>query len=563
MVIIGKSTNFLKLILLNSYLASVIRRLTFHLAFLFPILISCKPKKGMQIRSVLQETGAIQNPRLVGANFSQDYARLGVFKLCTFKTLTRCQSSSLLGRRGELLTTAHGIGLELQTSEDHDLDVEMSKFVTNDLMVVSPFDRDALGRPVEPEVFRADLLISNPHSEQSSVFDILLFRVRDLNRLQLWSHPFNVDLIVKTNDYERYFLVGFPWPHLSQRQLYQASLEAANNETVFPKGYNDEKEYFPGVERLPFNFDFTVSTGVGKVTPEGDFSSETESYPKRMDVANLPSYIGNSGGAILNRSGEYVAMVNSGAHSGNIVGKGDLRPIGPTWSSNGLLMKEIYNFYKLDRLKLLDSEKSKEDLIRKNKLDDINRALKEKANSLEEYLGQVFQLFKNGRRLKSTYDTSTDIVICRTLGEGLEGESIYKSNNVRISKIQVELISAEKSRIRYYAPLRDNKKIFELWKYGSSGWSPWFEFHTARLLAETRISSIADISVDGIKLKAFAPFLYDDKNIKKFWPDYLDGRIKQEFRYHSHLLEAVIGGVYPKKEKDGRSLDNWTPILCK
>lgn len=499
---------------------------------------STRPAK---TENTLLEVGGIKDPKKFGANFTLDEATLGAFKVCWFKILSRCHSSSVITKDSRILTNAHGLGYIVDHKSAFFEKPTNIPNLTKDVTLVSAFDKDPSGRPVEPERFKLDAIIVNPHKENSGR-DYMIFAPKDIKRFEKWSHPFAVRQKWIPGEAFRMFSIGFPWPYLNLEDL-------------------KETEYSPE----PTNFDLHIATGLGTLLQTAQMFSQNN--PDTKIYESFGAYDGSSGSAVLDKEGYYLGMVVGGFLGGNLYQIGKERsPTSPTTrvAASGIHRLRLDdNIHNLSFVEKIDSEYINK---RNGTLSQVKVKLREKADALEVYLRSVYDLFKKNLKTKISVvpkHSGHGHSICFVVGTGKENESMTDYSIVFVEKIEIELLGPLKARMRYYARNRDERKFHEFWKIGKSGWSPWFEFHSSRLLAETRIESIANVKMDGVELRAFAPFLIDNKNVEKHWSGYLDSRIRQEYTFTGQLIEAVIGGLYPSETKDGRSIDNWTPAYCR
>lgn len=506
------------------------------------IIVGCSVRNRPQKGTRLLEVGGISDPKQFGANFSIDEVGLGVFKVCSYKVLARCSSSAVVTKDRLILTHAHGTGYVIdQGTKYFDEPTSIDK-LTENITLVSAFNTDDFGRPVEPERFKLDALILNPHTELGQ--DYMLFSAKDFERFKAWSFPFPVRESLVSGNEIRMFSLGFPWPYLNKTELV-------------------EDDFSP----LPTNFDLHISTGLVTVFSTGQVSSEDNLKTKKIE--SFGAYDGSSGSAVIDQQGFYIGMVKSALDRGQLYQQNSSAPLSPTGPSIRVGVTGIHRLKVLDRyIDNLDFVKtiSPEFLEkRRNLIQKVQLELRKKASNLEGYLENVFNVFKKMNMTRISVIPNNDGKQnsgCYVLGTGKSNEDMYDYSFVRISKIEIELLSPLEARMRYFVANRNERKFFEFWKIGKSGWSPWFNFHSSRLFAETRIESIIKNRVDGIELRAFAPFLLDKKNVNKYWPGYLDIAIKHEYSFTGQLLEAVIGGLYPAEQKDGRSIDNWTIAYC-
>lgn len=185
------------------------------------LIANCKRKEIRKYEAL--EVGAIKDVKAFGAKFIPEEIQLGVVKICRYNSRVRCFSGALVSKAGHIITTGHSfheiLGGEMYKGEGH----PRQSFVSN-IYKVFPGFHGSDASPIIPPEFDFDVL--GFHRTGGSL-DFALIKILDsqLTDFQKWAFPLEVDLtyVKKDIDFERVFVAGYTWPHLSLKDLGAAT----------------------------------------------------------------------------------------------------------------------------------------------------------------------------------------------------------------------------------------------------------------------------------------------------------------------------------------------------
>lgn len=258
---------------------------------------------------------------------------------------------------------------------------------------------------------------------------------------------------------------------------------------------------------------------------------------------------GSSGGPLLNKGGVVIGLQSKASFSSVLKGDDENSPSYGNIFTRLDKVDEIFELRKIDSLQLPGESSAEE---RTNALSNVKVLIIERNKALQKDIEKT--LGDLGTNLSFTISIPKDYETwCRIIGYERGPTTLW------IHKIQVEVISATKSRLRYFSKKRKPPKNFwEFWKSGT--WSPWFDFHTARILTDYKIKPMIDDRVPVLGGEGIYPYLINPNKFKffKIHPKAGGGF----FDYFPQLLESIIGGLVPNSAQEGKPKDYWTISLC-
>lgn len=502
------------------------------------IIMSCKQKATDS--GELLEVGAIKDVKVFGATFKPEEIKLGTVKICLYNSRVRCFSGALISTEGHIITIGHEfheiLGGTMYRGEGH----PRQKFVAKKFRIIPGFDGTE-ENPIIPPEFEFDILAFH-RPVRSLDFTLLKIKTSQLTEFNEWSFPLEIDLTFGTKniDYQRVFLAGYVWPHLSLNDLSTAS--ASPIDTTIPKNRQ---------QRHPTNFGFSMSTGIiknydsnpAKLLASRTTDFETEDYP------SVSASKGSSGGPLLDKNGVVIGIQSKASYSS--VHKGDLEN-SKTYGNIFTRLDKVDAMFELNKISGLQTRGQSSDEERSKALAKVKILTSQKSKELREKTANVLKRLGTNRsfNIKIPQEHKT---WCRVVGYDQGPSTLW------IHKIEIEILSANKSRLRYFSKERiPPKNFWEFWKTGT--WSPWFDFHTARLLTDYRIKPNYDERVPVVGGQGVYPYLVSPEKFSlfKIHPDAGGGF----FDYYPQLLESVIGGLIPNTSQTGKPRDYWTVSLC-